>query len=66
MIPSTSADSDAAQAPALAQLVELEAGWLNVPLPVVTDSASARRAGLVAKQKAFDAYHARLLAYNQQ
>jgi hypothetical protein len=66
MILSTSTNPDAAQADALAHLVELEARWVNVPLPVVTDSARASLAGLVAKQKAFDAYHAQMVAYNQR
>jgi hypothetical protein len=58
--------SDAAQADALAQLVELEARWVNLPVAATTESASASLAGLVAKQKAFDAYHARQVAYNQR
>jgi hypothetical protein len=66
MIPSTSMSPDAAQADALAHLVELEACWANVPLPVVKDSATASLASLVAKQKAFDAYHAHMVAYNQR
>jgi hypothetical protein len=66
MIPSNFIDSDAAQADALAHLVELEARWVNVPAAVTTASASASLAGLVAKQKAFDGYHAQLVAYNQR
>ncbi len=66
MIPSTSTDSDAVQADALARLVELEARWVSVPSAVATASASASQAGLVAKQKAFDAYHTQLVTYNQR
>ena len=57
---------DATQADALAHLVELEARWVNVPLAVATASAKASLAGLVAKQKAFDAYRDQLVAYNQR
>ena len=49
-----------------ARLVELEARWGNVPLAVASDSASASLAGLVAKQKAFDAYRAQPVSYNQR
>jgi hypothetical protein len=56
---------DATQADALAHLVELEARWTNIPLAAMTDSPGASLAGLVAKQKAFDAYHAKLVAYNR-
>ena len=57
---------DDAQADALAHLVELEARWVSVPVAVATESASVSVAGLVAKQKAFDAYHAGRVAYNQR
>jgi hypothetical protein len=66
MNPSTPTNTDATQADALARLVELEARWVNVPLAVATDSAAASLAGLVAKQKAFDAYRAQLVSYNQR
>jgi hypothetical protein len=62
----TPACPDAAQADALANLVELEARWMNVPVAVPTDSATASLAGLVAKQKAFEAYRAQKVAYNQR
>ena len=66
MIPSTPIPSDTAQVDALAHLVELEARWVNVPLAVATTSTKASLAGLVAKQKAFDAYRGELVAYNKR
>jgi hypothetical protein len=66
MTHSTPTNLDVTQADALAHLVELEARWVNVQSAVATESASASLAGLVAKQKAFDGYHAQLVAYNQR
>jgi hypothetical protein len=66
MIPSTATNSDATRADALAHLVELEARWMNVPSAVATASASVSLAGLVANQKAFDAYRSHLVAYNRR
>jgi hypothetical protein len=57
---------DASQTDALARLIELEARWSNVPVAVPTASPSASLAGLVAKQKAFDAYHVQLVRYNRE
>jgi len=62
----TPAPPDAAQAEALALLVELEAHWQNVPVAAAQRSAREGLFGLRAKQRAFDAYHARLVAYNQR
>jgi hypothetical protein len=57
---------DAAQAEALALLVELEACWQNVPAAPAGGSAREGLLGLRAKQRAFDAYHAQLVAYNKR
>jgi hypothetical protein len=66
MSAATPANLGPTQADALAILLELEAHWMNVPTAVTTESARAMLAGLVAKQKAFDAYRAQLVAYNQR
>jgi hypothetical protein len=56
----------AAQADALAVVVELESLWENVPSAAAQTSASEGWRGLNAKQRAFDAYHSHLVAYNRQ
>jgi hypothetical protein len=62
----TFARSDTTQADALAHLIELEAHWVTVPVAVPNASGVGSLAGLVAKQKAFEAYHVQQVAYNQQ
>src|SRR5262245_51363625 len=54
------------QAMALAALVELEALWENLPKGDPQDSVKASVQGLRAKQGAYDAYHAKLVAYNRR
>jgi hypothetical protein len=66
MTPPSPAPTPATQADALARLVELEAHWLNVPPAVTAGSAAASLAGLVAKQKAFEAYRVGLAEYNRR
>jgi hypothetical protein len=58
--------SDATQADALAILVELEARWETIPVAAATAAPRESMAALVAKQKAFDAYHVQMVAYNRQ
>jgi hypothetical protein len=54
------------QANALAALIELEAFWENVPVTAAGALPSESLRGLTAKQRAFDAYHASLVAYNRR
>jgi len=56
-----------AQARALCQLVELEACWENLRrTPAPGPTVKAMRTDLLGRQKAYDAFHARLIAYNQE
>ncbi len=58
---------DPTQAADLSVLVDLEACWENLrhaPLPNVDAKTSLK--DLSAKQKAYDAFHIRLVAYNKQ
>jgi hypothetical protein len=58
---------DPAQASELALLVDLEARWENLrKTPSQTAGAGLTMQDLHAKQKAYDAFHARLVAYNKQ
>jgi hypothetical protein len=54
------------QANALAAVIELEAFWENVPVTAVGALPRESLRGLTAKQRAFDAYHAGLVAYNRR
>ena len=56
---------DAAQANALAAVVELESGWENIPVAGGGSPGESLR-GLTAKQRAFDTYRDGLMAYNRQ
>jgi hypothetical protein len=56
----------AAQANALAAVIELESVWENLPSAAATASASEGWKGLNAKQRAFDAYQALVAAYNRE
>jgi hypothetical protein len=47
----------------LAELVEAEAAWENIPVTLPPD-VTAAVAGLRAKQAAYDAYRAKLVAFN--
>jgi hypothetical protein len=53
------------QADAFAAVVELEALWDNVPIPGAGASPAEALCGLVAKQRAFDAYRVGLVEYNR-
>src|SRR5437773_280368 len=56
-----------AQASALCQLVELEACWENLRrTPGPAETGKAMRTDLLGRQKAYDAFHARLVMYNQE
>jgi hypothetical protein len=57
---------DPAQAEALACLVELEARWENTPQAGPRGAAGDSVETLQAKQRAFDSYHAKLVAYNKR
>ena len=58
---------DPAQASELALLVDLEARWENLrKIPSQAAEAGATMQDLHVKQKAYDAFHARLVAYNKQ
>ncbi|HEX4591888.1 MAG TPA: hypothetical protein VH120_18260 [Gemmataceae bacterium] len=56
----------AAQAAALAEVIELEAKWQNLPMAVMTNSAAATRAAQLAKQAAYDKLHTKAKVYNKQ
>src|SRR5207248_1845551 len=62
----TAGNLDPAQAEALALVVELEAQWENMPKGASRDDASATVQNLHAKQKAYNSYHAKLVAYNRR
>jgi hypothetical protein len=53
------------EANALAAIIELEAAWENVPATVAGASPGDSLRSLTAKQRAFDAYRAGLVAYNR-
>ena len=56
----------AAQARELSLLVELEAGWENLRVyPAIAQEQSANVKELHQKQKAYEAFHAKLVAYNK-
>src|SRR5437660_2137613 len=57
---------DAAQAAALLDLLDAEPAWRNLASPVSTGSPAVARALLAGKRRAFDAYQAELVAYNQR
>ncbi len=58
---------DPAQASELALLVDLEARWENLrKIPSQAAEAGATMQDLHVKQKAYDAFRARLVAYNKQ
>jgi hypothetical protein len=58
---------DPAQASELALLVDLEARWENLrKIPSQAAEARATMQDLHVKQKAYDAFRARLVAYNKQ
>src|SRR5438034_10094862 len=55
-----------AQARELSQLVEFEAGWENLRVcPPVAQEQAASVKELHQKQKAYEAFHAKLVAYNK-
>jgi hypothetical protein len=60
------AEMSAAQATALAAVVELEATWENVPAAAVAASPGESLRDLTAKQRTFDAYRAGLINYNRR
>jgi hypothetical protein len=64
MTPTTSQRIEPAQAAAMAQLVELEAQWEALTLAETRGELGLNISHLTAKQKAFDAYHAKVVAYN--
>jgi hypothetical protein len=55
-----------AQAAALAELVELEARWENLRYKPTPKGGPRPREELFSKQRAHDAFHAKLVAYNQR
>ncbi len=56
----------AAQARELSLLVELEAGWENLRVyPPIAQEPAATVKELHQKQKAYEAFHAKLVAYNK-
>jgi hypothetical protein len=55
-----------AQANSLAAIIELEAVWENIPAVAAGASSGDALRGLTAKQRAFDAYRASLVAYNRE
>jgi len=57
---------DPAQASELALLVDLEARWENLRKTPSHAEAGATKQDLLVKQKAYDAFRARLGAYNKQ
>ena len=58
---------DAAQAAELSLLVDLEARWENLrKTPLQAAEAGATTQDLHGKQKAYDAFRAKLVAYNKQ
>jgi hypothetical protein len=59
-------DLDAAQATALSALVEMEARWENLRAAVPNPGAPPTTLGLQGKQKAYDAFRARLGEYNKR
>jgi hypothetical protein len=63
----TAVDLGSAQAAELAQLVELEARWENLRAPTTpAPDVKPTTLELQAKQKAYDAFRAKLAAYNKR
>jgi hypothetical protein len=67
MMEASSGNRDSTQAAELCVLVDLEARWENLrklPLPVEEEKAGTQ--ALQSKQKAYDAFQAKLVAYNKR